>query len=94
MWKLAGQQTGMQEKAIFYLLGFALYGIGALLMIVAFRFGELSVLHPMLSIGFILSIFLGAVVLGEAITVKKIAGIMFIIVGMFFLGRSGLKERK
>ena len=36
------------------LVGFVLYGCGALLMVVALRFGELSILHPMLSAGYVL----------------------------------------
>lgn len=91
MWKLAAQQGDNSQRILYYALGFALYGIGALFMLIAFRFGELSVLHPMLSVGFILSIILGAAVLGESISAKKIAGIFLIIVGMVFLSRTGLK---
>ena len=53
------------------LVGFVLYGCGALLMVVALRFGELSILHPMLSAGYVLSIVLGGVVLGESVTAQR-----------------------
>lgn len=91
MWKLAAADP----KILFLLGGFVLYGMGAVLMMLALRFGELSVLHPMLSFGFIVSIFLGAAVLGETVTLTKTAGIAIIIIGMVFLGRgSAGKERQ
>ena len=33
---------------LFLILGFAFYGVGALIMIYAYKFGNLSVLQPML----------------------------------------------
>jgi len=83
MWKLAA----LDPNLLFLLAGFLLYGMGAVSMMLALRFGELSVLHPMLSFGFIISIFLGAAVLGETVTLTKTAGIALIILGMVFLGQ-------
>ncbi len=85
MWKL---QNTAQNGILFLLLGFVLYGLGAVIMILAFQYGEVSVLQPMLSIGFALSVVLGYFVLGEAITVNKVGGIALIIVGMILLGKS------
>lgn len=86
-WKLGA--IHVEYTLVFYLIGFALYGLGALLMMLAFRFGEMSVLHPMLSVGFVGSLFLGGVFLNEDITIKKIIGIMFVLVGVCFLSRQG-----
>lgn len=85
LWKLAA--TSVQALLI-YFLGLMLYGIGAVVMIVAFKFGEMSILHPMLSVGFILSLFLGAIFLDEIISWKSIVGIVLILIGMIFLGKS------
>ena len=41
-WKLAAERG-----ILLVLAGFGLYGCGALLMIIALKYGELSVLHPM-----------------------------------------------
>lgn len=71
--------------------GFILYGGGAILMIVALKFGELSRLHPMLSAGYILSLVLGSLVLEEHITISRIEGIAIIILGLVCLN---LPERK
>lgn len=70
-------------------VGFALYGGGALMMILALRFGELSILHPMLSAGYILSIVLGKIVLHEPIRPTKLAGIVLIMVGLVLISRAG-----
>lgn len=83
-WKLSSSR----ESLLFLLAGFALYGCGALLMMAAMRFGELSVLHPMLSAGYILSAGLGALVLNEALTANKLLGIAVITGGLVCLSSS------
>ena len=80
LWKLSS------EIGLLYMLaGFILYGIGALIMIVAYRYGKLSVLQPMLSLNYVLSIGLGAVVLNETITLLKCSGVCIIIVGVILI---------
>lgn len=82
-WKLGAKYP---EYVIpFYLSGFGLYGMGALLMVVSFKFGEMSVLHPMLSVGFIVSLFLGAIFLDEEIGPRKVIGVLLILVGAWLL---------
>jgi len=88
-WKLS---SGSENTLLLYIGGYALYGIGAILMIIAFKFGDLSVLHPMLSIGFILAIVWGRIILEEQVTLQKLAGITIIIAGMIFLGLGGKQK--
>lgn len=77
LWKLSVQY------GIFMLLaGFGLYGVGALVMIAAYRFGKLSVLQPMLSLNYVLSVLLAALVLGEAVGFLKCIGVGLIIIGV------------
>lgn len=80
LWKLSAEQG-----FFLMLLGFAFYGIGALVMIIAYRYGKLSVLQPMLSINYVLSIILAAVVLKESITVIKCIGVLGIIAGIVLI---------
>lgn len=87
-WKLSAQENTL----LFILIGFALYGMGAVCMILALRFGELSVLHPMLGLGYVLSILLGNVVLREPFEIKKLIGIAVILFGLICLSRSSKEE--
>lgn len=64
------------------LAGFVCYGIGALIMIVAYRYGKLSILQPVLSMSYVLSIILAAVVLKEQVTLLKVIGVLVIIAGV------------
>jgi undecaprenyl phosphate-alpha-L-ara4N flippase subunit ArnE len=80
LWKMSADMG-----IVVMLAGFLFYGIGALVMIVAYRFGKLSVLQPMLSLNYVLSIILAALVLKESITVLKCIGVMVIIVGVVLI---------
>lgn len=80
LWKLSADGS-----LLLLLAGFAFYGVGALVMIVAYRFGELSVLQPVLSMNYVISIFLAAVVLKETITLLKLVGVLIIIAGVLLI---------
>ena len=92
IWELATLQNG-EIIILYYLAGFFLYVIGALTMLIALRFGELSVLQPMLSFGYIVSIFLGYFVLNEPITIRKVMGIVIIIGGIIILSKAELEQK-
>ncbi len=77
LWKLADGQD-----ILLLLAGFGVYGIGALVMLLAYRYGKLSVLQPVLSMSYVLSIVLAAVVLREQVTLLKCAAILVIIGGV------------
>lgn len=79
-WKLSAE-----KGLLILLLGFVCYGIGALLMLVAYRFGKLSVLQPMLSLNYVLSIVLAALVLNEKISLMKGIGVFVIIAGVILI---------
>ena len=80
LWKLSESRLGW-----FLFLGFVFYGLGALMMIVAFHFGELSKLHPILCTSYIIALVLGFFVLGEPVTWLKITAILFILTGVIFI---------
>lgn len=80
-WKLS-----QGEFSIHLIVGFALYGIGAVLMIAAFRFGSFSVLHPMLCLSYIFVIIIGVFIIGETINAITVFGIILIMIGVFFIG--------
>ena len=67
------------------LIGFGFYGMGALIMIIAYKFGKVSVLQPMLSLNYVLSLVLAAVILKEEITILKCIGALIIISGVILI---------
>lgn len=67
-------------------IGFVLYGLGAIFMTVAFRFGKLSMLHPLMSIGYVFAILFGAIFLNEIISINIITGTSLILIGVILIG--------
>ncbi|MEL4357145.1 MULTISPECIES: EamA family transporter [unclassified Luteococcus] len=82
LWKLGAQGAGWQIA-----VGFLLYAVGALLMLVAYRFGELSVLQPILGLSYALSLVLGACWLHERITAGRLLGVAAVIAGVALVAR-------
>lgn len=80
-WKLS-----VDKGILFLVIGFALYGIGAIVMIIAYKFGSLSVLQPMLSLNYILSTILATTILNEKLTLVKVIGVLIIIIGVILIG--------
>ena len=72
--------------------GFGIYGLGALSMLCAYRFGSISVLQPINSVSYVIAAVLGNIFFNEAITVGRVAGIAAIIAGVFLLARGEVKK--
>ncbi len=66
--------------------GMALYAVGAALMVLALRHGELSVLYPLISLSYVWVAILSVLVLGEVMNPYKIGGICAIMAGVGVLG--------
>ncbi|MDP4118453.1 MAG: EamA family transporter [Bacillota bacterium] len=74
------------EATLLLVTGFAIYATGAIIMIAAYKYGSLSVLQPMLSLNYVISLLLAYFVLNETISSLKIAGILLIILGVVLIG--------
>lgn len=81
MWKLS-----VTNGIWFMLSGFILYGLGAVVMLVAYRYGSVSVLQPMMSTNYALSAVLGFFVLNEKLSALKVIGIFIITFGVILIG--------
>ena len=81
LWKLSSN-----GNILYLIIGFLFYGVGALVMLIAYKFGELSILQPMLSANYIFTIILASLVLKEVITLKKVIGILIITMGVITIG--------
>lgn len=68
------------------MLGFIFYGLGTILFIPALKGGNLSVLYPFVSLGYIWVSLLSVKFLGEKMNSFKWFGVFMIIVGVTFIG--------
>ena len=89
LWKMSG---GFSGNVGLLLLGFVVYGVGTVLMIFAYKFGPLSVLQPVLSLNYVLSLILGFFVLHEMIDIVKIFGVVAVALGVFFIAMGDLSQ--
>lgn len=80
-WKLAST-----DGALYLFIGLLFYAVGAVFMLTAYKYGKLSVLQPMLSMCYVLSIILAAIFLDEPITVAKAIGVLLILLGVILIG--------
>lgn len=80
-WKLS-----FGEINLLLITGFAFYGIGAFIMLIAYKFGRLSVLQPILSLNYVLSVILSVFILNEPISIIRVLGILIIIFGAILIG--------
>ena len=80
LWKMS-----TQGELLYLLCGFLLYGLGAIIMMVAYRYGSLSVLQPILSVNYVLSLLIGYFILDENISYLNILGVIVIILGVILI---------
>lgn len=79
-WKVASEPHIMT--------GLACYVISVVVWIMALSRVEVSIAYPMLSIGYVVNAIAAWYLFGEAVTVMRLTGIGFIIIGVFIVARS------
>jgi len=67
-------------------LGVSLYLGSSVIYALGIRGGELSVLYPLVSLGYIFTLFWSKLFFHEPITRYKVAGLTLILVGVFLVG--------
>jgi uncharacterized membrane protein len=72
----------------FLLFGLIIYAISAAMFIPALKYGELSVLYPLVSTTYIWATLLSVVYLKEKLNKFKIIGFIFIMLGVALIGFS------
>lgn len=65
--------------------GILAYGGSSALFVVGMRKGELSILYPMISLGYIFTLLWSRIFFKEPLTKAKFAGVGLILVGIVFL---------
>ena len=71
------------------LTGYSLYGLSAVLLVLALRNAELSILYPIIALTYVWVAILSWALLHEQIHPARMVGIALIIVGVAVLGRGG-----
>ena len=71
--------------------GYSLYGVFTLMMVMALREGELSLIYPIISLSYVWVTVLSYFIFHDHINLFKLAGISSIMFGVTMLGRG---ERK
>jgi len=71
--------------------GYVLYGINTLMLVLALREGELSMLYPIIALTYVWVTLLSYALLHETPNLYKNVGIATIVVGVAVLGRGGRK---
>ncbi len=69
------------------LAGFSMYGVSMVLLVLALRHGELSLLYPVFALTYVWVAILSVVVLHESMNAFKLAGIAIIVGGIAVLGK-------
>jgi len=69
--------------------GYCLYGISTLLLVVALKDGELSLLYPVIALTYVWVTVLSFVLFHDDFNPWKLLGIVFIVAGVAVLGRGG-----
>jgi len=66
--------------------GYALYGISAILLVLALRKGQLSMLYPVIALTFVWVAILSVIIFHETLSLMRIAGITTVVLGVALLG--------
>ena len=67
-------------------VGVAFFLASSVFFVMGIRHGELSVLYPMVSLGYVWTLFWARIFFGEAFSRQKFVGLALILVGVFFVG--------
>ena len=68
--------------------GYALLGASTVMFVLALRRGELSLLFPILTLGYVWVTILSVLVFHDSMNLFKIAGVAVIILGVAILGKN------
>lgn len=69
--------------------GYCLYGLSTVLLVIALKDGELSLLYPVIALTYVWVTILSVLIFHDAINVWKLLGIGLIVTGVGVLGRGG-----
>jgi drug/metabolite transporter (DMT)-like permease len=71
------------------ILGFVCYGVSAILWLDVLSKLDFSLAFPMVSLTYVFSLVIGRFIFHETVGLDRIAGVLLILSGLFFVVRSG-----
>lgn len=69
--------------------GYCLYGMSTVLLVLALRDGELSLLYPVIALTYVWVTMLSVMLFHETVNLFKLLGVSIIVLGVTVLGRGG-----
>ena len=99
LWKLGLVNVDFNNLFTFinlpFILGFFAYGTGFVLMLRAFKYGELSVLYPIVATSYVwVSLFSPILFLNDFMNVWKWFGVLVILISVSLLGIGSSRRKK
>jgi multidrug transporter EmrE-like cation transporter len=73
----------------YVLLGLSLYAVGTVLWLFALRQLDLSLAYPFVAMSFVMVTASGVFFLGETVSMTRLVGLCFVIVGLIVMARTG-----
>jgi len=70
-----------------FIIGATLYALSAVLFVVALKFGELSILYPIIATSYIWVTIFAIFILGESFSITKVIGTILILLGIAVIVR-------
>ena len=67
--------------------GYALYGLSTVVLIVALKYGQLSILYPVIALTYVWVTILSVILFNEALNPFKLLGLTTVVLGVAVLGR-------
>lgn len=77
MWKIG------VNNIMFLPIGFLFYGLGAIFMIKSLQREKITLVYPLMCVGYIISMFYGEIFFNEVITKNKVFSMILIGTGVF-----------
>lgn len=75
-------------------VGYSLYGVSAVLLVLALRKGQLSMLYPVIALTFVWVAILSVLIFHEQLSILRIAGITTVVAGVALLGLGDSSAKK
>jgi multidrug transporter EmrE-like cation transporter len=69
--------------------GYVLYGLSTVLLVLALKDGELSLLYPVIALTYVWVTGLSFVIFHDTVNPYKLAGIVVIVIGVAVIGKAG-----